>query len=60
MLAMFLRQQIQCEVTMKYRKHDDEHVVDTNNVWPLIPVTDEKYQAWLAEGNQPLEQEEEQ
>lgn len=45
---------------MKYRKHDDEHVVDTNNVWPLIPVTDEKYQAWLAEGNQPLEQEEEQ
>lgn len=38
-----------------YRKHDSEYVVDVDNVWPLIPVTDETYQAWLAAGNQPLE-----
>jgi hypothetical protein len=38
-----------------YRKHDSEHVVDVDNVWPLIPITDETYQAWLAAGNVPLE-----
>jgi len=43
---------------MQYRKHDDDHVVDVKNVWPLIPITDEAYQAWLAEGNEPLEREE--
>ena len=43
-----------------YRKHGEEFVVDVENVWPLIPITDKKYQAWLAEGNKPLEQNEEQ
>lgn len=38
-----------------YRKHDSEYVVDVDNVWPLIPVADETYQAWLAASNQPLE-----
>jgi hypothetical protein len=38
-----------------YRKHDSEHVVDVVNVWPLIPITDETYQAWLAAGNVPPE-----
>jgi hypothetical protein len=42
-----------------YRKHGVNYVVDVQNVWPLIPVTDEAYQAWLAQGNKPLEQDEE-
>ena len=44
---------------MKYRKHDESHVVDIDNVWPLIPIDDPGYQAWLAQGNKPIEQEEE-
>jgi len=42
-----------------YRKHGAEHVVDVDNVWPLIPIDDETYQEWLAAGNVPLEQGEE-
>ena len=41
-----------------YRKHSEEYVVDVENVWPLIPITDNEYQAWLAKGNKPLEQDE--
>lgn len=41
-----------------YRKHDEDHVVDVDNVWPLIPVTDESYQTWLVNGNAPLEEDE--
>jgi len=41
-----------------YRKHGEEYVVDVNNVWPLIPVTNQVYQEWLAKGNKPLEQNE--
>ena len=43
----------------KYRKHGEEYVVDVDNVWPLIPITNEEYQAWLKQGNQPLEQDKE-
>lgn len=43
---------------MIYRKHDADHVVNVANVWPLIPITDETYQGWLAAGNVPLEQDE--
>lgn len=39
-----------------YRKHGTDYVVDVDNVFPLIPITDEAYQAWLAQGNTPLEQ----
>lgn len=39
-----------------YRKHGPDYVVDIDNVWPLISVSDPTYQAWLAAGNQPLEQ----
>ena len=42
-----------------YRKHENDYVVDANNVWPLIPITDEAYQAWLAQGNVPLKQNDE-
>lgn len=42
-----------------YRKHGPDYVVDINNVWPLIPINNETYQEWLAAGNVPLEQEEE-
>lgn len=42
-----------------YRKHGEEYVVDINNVWPLISITDETYQKWVSEGNKPLEQSEE-
>jgi len=45
------------EQPIMYRKHDPKHVVDVDNVWPLIPVTDEIHQAWLAAGNVPLERE---
>jgi len=38
-----------------YRKHDEHHVVDVDLVWPLIPIDDETYQQWLADGNVPLE-----
>lgn len=41
-----------------YRKHDADHVVDVENVWPLIPLDDPEYQKWLDEGNVPLEQNE--
>lgn len=41
-----------------YRKHGTDFVVDVENVWPLISVSDPTYQAWLAAGNQPLEQNE--
>lgn len=41
-----------------YRKHDQNHVVDVENVWPLIPIDDPTYQSWLDAGNQPLEREE--
>lgn len=37
-----------------YRKHDDEHVVKVDDVWPLIPIDDQKYQEWVAAGNTPL------
>lgn len=46
-------------MTTMYRKHGEEFVVDINNVWPLIPITDEAYQEWLKQGNQPLEQDKE-
>jgi hypothetical protein len=39
-----------------YRKHGNDYVVHIDNVWPLIPITDKAYQAWLAQGNKPLEQ----
>jgi len=39
-----------------YRKHGEDFVVDVDNVWPMIPVTDPDYQDWLAQGNAPLEQ----
>lgn len=39
-----------------YRKHGTDFVVDVENVWPLIPVDDVDYLAWLAAGNVPLEQ----
>lgn len=45
-----------------YRKHGDLHVVNVDNVWDstyencLIPLDDPTYQAWLALGNIPLEQ----
>ena len=39
-----------------YRKHDENFVVDVENVWPMIPVDDPEYQKWLAQGNKPLEQ----
>jgi len=40
----------------EYRKHGEKYVVDVDNVWPLISIEDEDYQAWLAQGNKPLEQ----
>lgn len=57
MRLVLLHQPLLSEFDMPtmYRKHDSEHVVDVDNVWPLIPVADETYQAWLAAGNQPLE-----
>lgn len=55
-----------------YRKHGNEFVVKMTDVWPLIPVASElteeqksdeqlvqfhaEYQAWIAQGNAPLEQ----
>lgn len=45
-----------------YRKHGQDYVVDIENVWNptyencLIPLDDPTYQAWLALGNIPLEQ----
>jgi len=45
-----------------YRKHGQNYVVDIENVWNptyenyLIPIDDLTYQAWLALGNIPLEQ----
>ena len=55
-----------------FRKHGEDFVVKTIDVWPLIPVApdltddqklDEKlvqyhaeYQEWVAQGNAPLEQ----
>ena len=42
-----------------YRKHGEDYVVDVENVWPLVPITDEAYRAWLAQSNKPLEQDEE-
>jgi hypothetical protein len=55
-----------------YRKHGNEFVVKMTDVWPLIPVASElteeqksderlvqfhaEYQAWIAQGNVPLEQ----
>lgn len=42
-----------------YRKHGDDFVVDVDQVWPMIPVNDPEYQQWLAQGNVPLEQDEE-
>jgi hypothetical protein len=45
------------EPTM-YRKHGTDYVVDIDNVWPMIPIDDPTYQAWLAAGNVPLEQDE--
>jgi len=41
-----------------YRKHGKGHVVDVDNVWPIVPVTDGAYLEWLAEGNSPIEQDE--
>jgi hypothetical protein len=41
-----------------YRKHDINHVVQVDNVWPLVSVSDPTYQAWIAAGNTPLEQDE--
>jgi hypothetical protein len=44
---------------MIYRKHDADHVVNVDNVWPLIPITSPEYVAWLANGNTPIEQNQE-
>jgi hypothetical protein len=41
-----------------YRKHGENFVVDVDQVWPIIPVNDPDYQAWLTEENVPLEQDE--
>ena len=49
---------------INYRKHGNNYVVDIDNVWNpaytdcLIPLDDPTYQAWLALGNLPLEQDE--
>ena len=39
-----------------YRKHGEDFVVDVENVWPVIPISDSDYEEWLAKGNTPLEQ----
>jgi hypothetical protein len=53
---MCLARPIQHKEPKMYRKHGEDFVVDVENVWPMIPVNDPNYQAWLAEGNVPLEQ----
>jgi hypothetical protein len=42
-----------------YRKHGTDFVVDVENVWPLIPIDDPAYLAWVGSGNRTIEQNEE-